>query len=236
MLMNQSNFKMRQSFKLYFPLLILLLTVFVGCTTKSRPVSEIQQGDILFQNLQCGPLCDAIEAVTHGVDGKNFSHCALVVKVNDTLKVVEAIGSKVQVNSLKTFFVRSGDTNVIRNITVERLKKPFRKLIQAAQNYALKQVGEPYDDDFIMNNGKWYCSELIYAAFKQGNQGKAFFPLEPMTFKDPKTHKFFPAWVEYYKKLDEPIPEGQPGTNPGLISRSRKIYVVIIENNPWKKS
>ncbi|MBN2638837.1 MAG: hypothetical protein JXR65_07095 [Bacteroidales bacterium] len=217
---------MKQSLKIYFPLLMLLLAVFAGCSPKSKPVSSIQQGDILFQNLHCGPLCDAIDAVTQGVDGKSFSHCALVVKVNDTLKVVEAIGSKVQVNSLKTFFARSGDTGVIRNITVERLKKPYRSLISGAQAFALNQVGAPYDDDFIMNNGKWYCSELIYAAFKSANDGKEVFPLEPMTFKDPKTHEFFPAWVEYYRQLGEPIPEGQPGTNPGLISRSPDLQVV----------
>ncbi|MBN2615024.1 MAG: hypothetical protein JXR71_04960 [Bacteroidales bacterium] len=221
---------MRQSFKLYFSLLMLVLTVFVGCTTKPKPVGRIQQGDILFQNLQCGPLCDAIEAVTQGVDGKSFSHCALVVSVNDTLKVVEAIGSKVQVHSLNTFFARSGDTGVIRNITVERLKKSYRSLIPAAQAFALQQVGQPYDDDFILNNGKWYCSELIYAAFKYADQGKEFFPLAPMTFKDPKTHQFFPAWVEYYHQLGEPIPEGKPGTNPGLISRSPRLTVVPLRH------
>ena len=206
--------------------LAALLACFSGCANRNPVKGQLQEGDLLFQNLQCGPLCNAIETVTHGVDGKNFSHCALVVKVNDTLKVVEAIGKQVQVNLLKTFFARSGDTGTIHNITVERLRKPYRKLISGAQKFALKQVGQPYDDDFLMNNGKWYCSELIYAAFKHANQGKAFFPLKPMTFKDPKTHQFFPAWVHYYKALNEPIPQGKPGTNPGLISRSPKIYVV----------
>jgi hypothetical protein len=84
----------------------------------------------------------------------------------------------------------------------------------------------PYDNDFIINNGRWYCSELIYAAFKHANAGKTFFPLKPMTFKDPKTNQFFPAWVKYYKALNEPIPQGKPGTNPGLISRSSKLHIV----------
>ncbi len=213
---------------------IILVALLTGCETKPSSTSELKEGDLLFQNLQCGPLCNAIEAVTQGVDGKNFSHCALVVKINDTLKVVEAIGKGVQVNSLKTFFARSGDTAAIQNITVERLKKKYASLVPGAEAFAMQQVGQPYDDDFLMNNGKWYCSELIYAAFKNANHGKAFFPLQPMTFKDPKTQQFFPAWVDYYKALNEPVPQGKPGTNPGLISRSQKIHIVNLKRVPWK--
>jgi len=212
--------------KITFSFFVVLSGFFYGCGNISSGNNQLRAGDLLFQNIQCGPLCNAIEAVTQGVDGKKFSHCALVVKINDTLKVVEAIGKEVQVNSLKTFFARTGDTGTIHNITVERLKKPYRKLIPGAQAFALKQVGQPYDNDFLINNGKWYCSELIYAAFKHADGGKTFFPLKPMTFKDPKTHQFFPAWVSYYKALNEPIPQGKPGTNPGLISRSSKLYIV----------
>mgnify|MGYP003338349778 CR=1 FL=1 len=57
--------------------------------------SNLQVGDLLFQDLDCGPLCDAIEAVTEGAEGRDFSHCAMVVQVGDSLKVVEAIGSEV---------------------------------------------------------------------------------------------------------------------------------------------
>ena len=84
----------------------------------------IQEGDLLFQDLDCGPLCDAIEAVTEGVNGKDFSHCAMVVKINDSLKVVEAIGDQVQVITLHDFFARSGDTASIQNITVGRVFRP----------------------------------------------------------------------------------------------------------------
>ena len=219
--------------RIIFFVFIVISGFFYGCNSSSAGSDQLKAGDLLFQNIQCGPLCNAIEAVTQGVDGKNFSHCALVVKINDTLKVVEAIGKEVQVNSLKTFFARSGDTGIIHNVTVERLRKPYSKLIPGAQAFALQQVGKPYDNDFLMNNGKWYCSELIYAAFKHANHGKVFFPLKPMTFKDPKTNKFFPAWVDYYKALNEPIPQGKPGTNPGLISRSPKIYIIPVKEIHW---
>lgn len=220
--------------------LIFLLLLLGGCATSpsnnqiiNKPLATLQEGDLLFQDLNCGELCDAIETVTEGVNGKDFSHCAMVVKINDTLKVVEAIGDKVQVNSIKNFFARSGDTASIQNITVGRVLEKYQPLIAKAALSAKAHIGEPYDDVFLMNNNSWYCSELLYDAFKEANDSKDFFELNPMTFKDPKTKTFFPAWVDYYQQLNQDIPEGKPGINPGLISRSNKIEIVpIITFNP----
>ncbi|MES2778655.1 MAG: YiiX/YebB-like N1pC/P60 family cysteine hydrolase, partial [Bacteroidota bacterium] len=89
--------------------------------------------------------------------------------------------------------------------------------------FSLQQLGKPYDDPFLYDNGKYYCSELIYDAFAFANNGKPFFQLEPMTFKQPNSTSYFPVWIEYYQKLNIPIPEGKPGINPGGISRSDKI-------------
>ena len=201
--------------------------IFASCS-QSTKYNGLQEGDLLFQNLNCGKLCDAIETVTQGVDGKDFSHCAMVIKINDSLKVVEAIGDKVQANSLEAFFARSGDTSSMTNITVGRVKDNFETFIQKATDFAKKQIGQPYDDDFLMDNGKWYCSELLYQSFKDANNQADFFELEPMTFKDPKTNEFFPAWIEYYKRINTNIPEGKPGINPGLISRSNKIQIIDV--------
>jgi hypothetical protein len=71
---------------------------------------------------------------------------------------------------------------------------------------------------------------LIYEAFKQANNQNDFFELEPMTFEDPKTQNFFPAWIKYYKELNTEIPEGKEGINPGLISRSNKIQIIKINS------
>lgn len=196
----------------------------------SHHSEQLQEGDLLFQNLNCGDLCVAIETATEGVDGKDFSHCAMVVNVNDTLKVIEAIGEKVQVISLQNFFARSGDTTQIKNVTIGRVKQEFENLIPKAISNAKLLLGQPYDDEFLLSNGKWYCSELIYEAFKQANNQNDFFELEPMTFEDPKTQNFFPAWIKYYKELNTEIPEGKEGINPGLISRSNKIQIIKINS------
>lgn len=215
---------------------LLNILLFLYCCTlapscnHSHHSESLQEGDLLFQNLNCGDLCNAIEAVTDGVNGKEFSHCAMVVNINDTLQVVEAIGDKVQINSLKNFFARSGDTTTINNITVAWVKYNFEPLLEKATIYTKQQIGQPYDNDFLLDNGKWYSSELVYQSFKEANIKNDFFELAPMTFKDPKTKKYFPAWVEYYKQLNTEIPEGKQGINPGLISLSNKIQIIKLES------
>lgn len=225
---------MKINFNIYFFFIIISSLTATGCSntpvsSPSAPIINLQEGDLLFQDLNCGDLCDAIEAVTEGVNGKDFSHCAMVVKINDTLQVVEAIGDKVQVTSLRNFFARSGDTTTIQNITVGRVLEKYQPLAAKAALNAKAHIGEPYDDVFLMNNNSWYCSELLNESFKAANDSKDFFELNPMTFKDPKTNDFFPAWVDYYQQLKQNIPEGKPGINPGLISRSDKIEIVPLK-------
>lgn len=183
---------------------------------------QLQTGDLLFQDLDCGPMCDAIEAVTEGFDGKDFSHTGLVYLRNDSVYVIEAIGKDVHLTPLAVFAQRSGDNKIYAG----RLKPEYRGLIKKATDYALTQAGVAYDDVFLYDNGKYYCSELIYDAFKKANHNKPFFVLEPMTFREPGGTKYFTVWADYYKDLKEPIPEGKPGINPGGLSRSDKITIL----------
>lgn len=213
-------------FKSIFTILIVISGV--QLFAQSTTVKGLQEGDLLFQDLNCGELCDAIEAVTEGVNGQDFSHCAMVIREGDSLQVVEAIGSKVQVNSIQKFFARSGDTLTIKNIVVGRVKQPYIDLIPQAAANAKELIGQPYDDAFLPNNNKWYCSEVLYEAFRKASSTE-FFELTPMTFKNPQTQDYFPAWVSYYKDLNTEIPEAILGLNPGSISRSDKIEIIKIQ-------
>ena len=109
---------------------------------------------------------------------------------------------------------------------VARLKKQHLKLIPKAIDFSIKQLDVPYDNEYVYNNGSYYCSELLYDAFMFANNGKPFFRLYPMTYKQPGTNKFFPAWVDYYQAIGKEIPEGKPGCNPGGMSTSDKIAVI----------
>ena len=108
---------------------------------------------------------------------------------------------------------------------IGRVKPKYKNLIPHVIAFSKQQIGVPYDDDYLYDNGKYYCSELIYDAFLHA-YGKPFFELMPMTFKQPDSNEFFPAWVDYYNRINVEIPEGKPGCNPGGISTSDKIKIV----------
>ncbi len=202
--------------------LVILLSLSQDILAQHK-LPKLKEGDLIFQDLDCGPLCDAIEAVTEGYQGRDFSHVGMVVKINDELRVVEAIGSKVQSNSIDSFFMRTPQP---QKYLAMRVIPEYENRIPKACKYAISTIGKPYDDRFIMNNDSLYCSELVFHAFESKNE--SIFQLQPMTYKDPNTRDFFKAWTEYYKGLQSFIPEGLPGINPGLISRSP--YLVVIPN------
>lgn len=204
---------------------VFLCVCFVFChlfaDAQATGAVKLHTGDLLFQDIDCGPLCDAIEAVTEGCNGKDFSHIGLVYVRNDSVLVIEAIGKDVHLTPLDVFAKRSAHP-----LVTGRVKPKYKAVAQKAVNNALAQTGVPYDDVFLYNNGKYYCSELIYDAFKQANGGVPFFELQPMTFRQPGSKEYFPVWVEYYADLKTEIPEGKPGINPGGISRSKKMMII----------
>ena len=180
----------------------------------------LKSGDLLFQSMNCGPLCEAINEVTSGYQGHDFSHLGLVYIKNDSILVIEAAGSSVKITPYETF-----KTYTTEKMFVGRLKRKYRALIPEAIAFTLQQIGVPYDEEYVYNNGKYYCSELLYDAFLHANK-KPLFDLFPMTFKSPKTKEYFEVWVDYYKKLNLEIPEGKLGCNPGGISTSDKLKII----------
>ena len=181
---------------------------------------KLKTGDILFQSMNCGPLCEAINEVTEGYQGKDFSHLGMVYIKNDSVFVIEAAGKAVKITSYETF-----KTYTTEEMFVGRLKRKYRKYIPEAISFSLQQVGVPYDDEYLYNNGKYYCSELIYDAFLHAYK-KPLFDLYPMTFKSPKSNEYFEVWADYYENLQMEIPEGQLGCNPGGISTSDKLKII----------
>ena len=194
---------------------------------------KLEEGDMIFQDLDCGPLCDAIEKVTGGFNGANFSHIGLLVKDSlNQIVILEAIGDKVKTTAVDKFLSRSSDADGNPKVIVGRIKPKYKNIISKFIEDAKSYLGKPYDDVYVMDNDSYYCSELIYLAALKANNGIPFFYLNPMTFKDSDTRDFNPAWVEYYKNLNVKIPEGEPGINPGGISLSNKIDIVHIYGYP----
>lgn len=183
---------------------------------------QLESGDLIFQNLSCGPLCDAINAVTSGYDDLDFNHMGLVTKEGKELFVIEASGKAVRKVRLDVFL---NYTNA--PMYVGRLKPEYKSLIPKALEFAHQQIGVPYDDAFLYDNGKYYCSELVYDAFKAAYK-KPFFALYPMTYKIPNSTAYFPVWISYFNNLKTNIPEGELGCNPGGMSKDEKIDILGI--------
>lgn len=185
---------------------------------------KLKTGDIIFQSMNCGPLCDAINQVTEGYKGHDFSHLGLVYMQNDSIYIIEAAGNAVRLTPLDKFKSYTND-----EMFVGRLKRKFRKHIPEAIAFSLEQIGVPYDDAYLYDNGSYYCSELIYDAFLDAYD-KPFFELQSMTFKAPNSNEYFEVWQEYYDNLKIKIPEGELGFNPDGISLSNKLKIIGILN------
>lgn len=189
---------------------------------------ELAAGDLLIQDLDCGPFCDAVEKVTIGYQGQDMSHIGIVVDEGTKgMYVIEATGSGVVLTPLNTFLNKSLDGKGKPKVLVGRMKEDYSSLIPDAILYAKSLLGKRYDHVFDINNDTYYCSELIYESFKNANDDIAVFDLAPMTFIDPETEVTFAIWTDYYKKLAVDIPEGEPGINPGGISTSDKLDIVF---------
>ena len=209
---------------------------------------EIQIGDILFQDLDSSPLCDAIELVTPGFRNANFSHIGIIIskekddlinynclqEIGDTIgrirktRVLEAIPTSVKTTSIDSFLRRSLDNNKKPKVVVGRLKDKYKYAIPSAVKFLTSKIGKEYDDEFLLENEKYYCSELIYEAFKKDT----IFQLNNMTFLHPETKDTINIWKEYYKSLGIKIPENELGINPGIMSLSDKIDIVHIYGTP----
>jgi uncharacterized protein YycO len=194
---------------------------------------ELQAGDFLFQDGDCGSFCEAIEKVTFGIDGARLSHVGMVVPFgSNALAVIEAVEKGVKITPTGEFFNRSMDGTKASKVLVGRLKKEKQSLIPQAVLFAQSKVGSAYDSGFNILNDSYYCSELIYAAFMDANGGEPVFELQKMTFKDPATKAIFPVWETYFKDLAMAIPEDEPGLNPGGMSRSPFVEIVHAYGKP----
>ena len=208
-------------------IILLIIQTLIGSQTFT-----LQYGDLLFQDSDCGEFCDAIEKVTEGYQGANLSHVGMVILSKDGPQVIEATTKGVVMTDLKTFLSRSYDKNGKSKVIVGRVNETHSKLIPDAIQHAKSLLEKKYDHVFDIKNDTYYCSELVYEAFKYANGGEELFQLYPMTFIDPETNETFGIWSNYYSELGKSIPEGKPGLNPGGISKSDEIEIIHIFGIP----
>ena len=195
--------------------LILLAAIFMLVPQHLWGREALKSGDLIFQDLDCGELCDAIEAVTKAqfrVDGPQLSHVGIVIGGGRKMSVLEAYDGSVTLTPIEKVLARpqNDSPRIVHVESFHGLPKGFSKRVASV---ASKYVGHGYDDYFDIDNNSYYCSELVYEIFKQANKGKDFFHLGPMTFGKAGSKEYM-VWKRYFDKLGVPVPEGRPGISP----------------------
>lgn len=205
-----------QSLKLNFSVL-LIFAMMSGCYSSNK--FQLSKGDLLFQGDASGSgLSGAISDVTQTDKKTRFAHVGIVTEADGEVLVLHADPvDGVCIEPLDSFMVDKDGAR--RPTEAYRLKKPFRKGIDQAIERGKTMIGKPYNFSYIVEDPGYYCSELIWWAFKPDS----VFSLNPMNFKDEKTGEYHPRWVDYYDDLGMDIPQGEPGCNPNGMAASEKL-------------
>lgn len=210
--------------KLY---IFMLLPILMGCKAE---ISETPENDIVsLQTLKESDLLfvakkgdNAITDVTQGVYGLKIDHVAIFHHTDSIDYALEAIPIKgVVLTSLDAFIKRSVGKDGKAQIVVGRVVADFD--MEASMRNAQSYIGRPYDYLFNPDDNEIYCSELVQKSYVKCNGDTLFSPI-PMTFRD-KDGNIPDYWKQQYEKLNKPVPEGAPGSNPGDLSRRPELKI-----------
>ncbi|MCC8153316.1 MAG: hypothetical protein LIP01_03340 [Tannerellaceae bacterium] len=189
---------------------------------------QLQNGDLIFQEACPGETDDTIKQVTTSMDGYNFTHVGMIyIDENDEIFVLQATIPEVTLTPLEEYLYPTSNKACYPISVVGRIQERYQSLIPEALQEGMKLIGRKYNYAFDLSNDSYYCSELIYEIFRRANGGEAVFPLNEMTFKSLKTGEYTKGWIEWFDKLGIPVPEGEPGINPGAMSRSDILSFLI---------
>ncbi len=197
---------------------VAILSAFTGCSDGGyKPCS----GDLVFVISSESEFSDAITESTAARDSLKFDHVAIVALEHDVAYVIEAsprygVVMRTLDDFLKEVPLSQGRYGVVfKRLTADSCKGIcMSEVIENAKRY----IGEEYDWFFMHDNGRQYCSELVYNSFILPD-GEHVFSAEPMNFRsEDGTMPLF--WVQLYERLGVAIPEGEPGTNPGKMSKA----------------
>lgn len=186
----------------------------------------VDSGDLVFLDLDCGALCDAMADTTSeqfGVAGPRLSHVGIVEVDGGTPFVWEAWpGRGVTRVPLRVFLsrVQAGE-GAPGGYYLGRLRDGSRRLGEEALSRVRRLSGLPYDGAFSWESPGMYCSKLISAAFGD----PSLFSPRPMYFgREGSAAR--ETWRAYFDARGMAIPDGQPGVSPlGLyLEGSRRLF------------
>lgn len=180
--------------------------------------ADVKTGDLAFRRAGDSDFSRAISSATAKDGEEDFVHVGIIIVGKDYVtNVLEASPEEgVRLTPLEDFCAHG--PVVVKRLTVEF---PVEDCISRA----LGHMGEDYDWWYLPDNGKMYCSELVYEAYRFENEEPVFMA-KPMNFRAPDgTMPDF--WTELFRQLEMEVPEGLPGTNPNDMSADSRLTVVF---------
>jgi len=120
-------------------------------------------------NVKIGDIVIGHSSTTDKIIPGYWTHTGMVVYYSSSLNdwiVVEATPENgVSLTTLREFMSRYDDVAILRVATTDSIR-------QAAVNFALNQLGKPYDYGWWTKQvygDSYYCSELVWASYKAVN-------------------------------------------------------------------
>ena len=127
--------------------------------TADAELPPLQNGDIVFQNTT-----NAAQQAIMLASGTEYTHMGIVeIDKKGRAQVIEAVGPVRVVPLDKWIGNGSGG-----RVTVKRVRDLDEGDAKQALERARYYLGRPYDHYFYEMRDQIYCSELVYAAFKEG--------------------------------------------------------------------
>ncbi|MCM1503770.1 MAG: hypothetical protein NC127_01040 [Muribaculum sp.] len=206
-------------------MILVSAILFTECAFhNSRKDYVPQNGDLAFQISETSEFVKAITDASAQRDSLKFAHVGIIVVDNGENYVLEATPEGgVKLTDLTQYLSESEKIGGKPGVVIKRVTDrdfPIEEAVERAKSY----MGQEYDWTFLPDNGKMYCSELVYESFIDG-VGNHLFKASPMNFRD--SNGDFPHyWTELFDRLGIEIPQGVSGTNPQDLSNETSLHEV----------
>ena len=130
----------------------LLALLFISVSCNNLEINEIQVGDVVF--IEGGS--QQAPYIKLGTMSR-WTHCGVIVDTPDGLQVLEA-SKTVRLTPVEKFIGWAVGGNWC-------IKRPTHTLQRPVKYH--KYLCQPYDLEFQFDNGKMYCSELVWLIYKE---------------------------------------------------------------------
>lgn len=214
---------------------VLGVAMLTACSFAGKPTlsTTLQSGDLLFciEPADGGGLGEAITSVTEGVEAQAISHVAIYLgsrqgegaAADGERWVIEAVpDGGVRLTRLEEFMENVGSDALGEPLVIGGRLRDTTDVSMMLER-AMLYLGRPYDFLYEASDSAIYCSELVQISYLRSD-GRAVFPTIGMTFRDA-SGQTAPYWLELYAQHGREVPEGEPGTNPGQLSREPSLEI-----------